>query len=165
MLPETDLTDSASLPEGSLKVFPTPHDGPPVLLTRQQGQVYAFAAHCPHYGAPLEKGQVVGGKLICPWHHACFKLDSGHLCEPPALDDLPAFAVREAEGRIWVQLPGRPAPDKPEATLTAEVGGIPPAPQGKRIKIQGTFGGTHRTTRRDFVFGSGSWFRVAPAAD
>ncbi|MGY3090725.1 NADPH-dependent 2,4-dienoyl-CoA reductase/sulfur reductase-like enzyme/nitrite reductase/ring-hydroxylating ferredoxin subunit [Hymenobacter sp. UYAg731] len=130
MLPEIDLTDSISLPEGGLKTFSTPNDGPPVLLTRQQGQVHAFAAHCPHYGAPLEKGQVVGRKLICPWHHACFKVENGHLCEPPALDDLPTFAVREAQGRIWVQLPENPpaSTDKPDATPTAEVGGTPPAP-------------------------------------
>ncbi|MDB5268939.1 MAG: hypothetical protein JWP58_1979 [Hymenobacter sp.] len=128
MLPEIDLTESASLPEGSLKSFPAPNDGPPVLLTRQQGQVHAFAAHCPHYGAPLEKGRVVGGKLICPWHHACFKVENGHLCEPPALDDLPTFAVREADGRILVQVPNNPpaSTDKPDATPTAEVGGTPP---------------------------------------
>jgi NADPH-dependent 2,4-dienoyl-CoA reductase/sulfur reductase-like enzyme/nitrite reductase/ring-hydroxylating ferredoxin subunit len=130
MLPEIDLTDAASLPEGALKTFPTPNDGPQVLLTRQQGQVHAFAPNCPHYGAPLEKGQVVNGKLICPWHHACFRLDSGHLCEPPALDDLPAYAVREAGGRILVQVPENPpaSTDKPEATPTAEVGGTPPPP-------------------------------------
>lgn len=130
MLSEIDLTDAASLPEGALKTFPTPDDGPQVLLTRQQGRVHAFAPNCPHYGAPLEKGKVVDGKLICPWHHACFKLDNGHLCEPPALDDLPAYAVREAGGRILVQVPESPpaSTDKPEATPTAEVGGTPPPP-------------------------------------
>ncbi|GAB3635243.1 FAD-dependent oxidoreductase [Hymenobacter arcticus] len=130
MRPEIDLTDSASLPEGGLKTFPTLEGGPEVLLTRQQGQVHAFAPNCPHYGAPLEKGKVVNGKLICPWHHACFKLDSGHLCAPPALDDLPTYAVREAEGRIWVQVPANPpaSTDKPDATPTAELGGAPPAP-------------------------------------
>jgi len=130
MLPEIDLTDAASLPEGALKTFPSPHDGPQVLLTRQQGQVHAFAPNCPHYGAPLEKGKVLHGKLICPWHHACFELASGHLCEPPALDDLPTYAVREENGRILVQVPPSPpaSTDKPESTPTAEVGGTPPAP-------------------------------------
>ena len=128
MLPETDLTDSASLPEGALKTFATPDDGPKVLLTRQQGQVHAFAPNCPHYGAPLEKGKIVAGKLVCPWHHACFRLDSGHLCEPPALDDLPAYAVREAGGRILVQVPARPpaSTDQANTTPTAELGGTPP---------------------------------------
>jgi NADPH-dependent 2,4-dienoyl-CoA reductase/sulfur reductase-like enzyme/nitrite reductase/ring-hydroxylating ferredoxin subunit len=130
MLPEIDLTDAAGLPEGALKTFATPADGPKVLLTRQQGQVHAFAPNCPHYGAPLEKGKVVDGKLICPWHHACFKVENGHLCEPPALDDLPAYAVREAGGRILVQVPQNPpaSTDKPEITPTAELGGVPPAP-------------------------------------
>jgi len=130
MLLEIDLTDAASLPEGALITFPTPDEGPKVLLTRQQGQVHAFAPNCPHYGAPLEKGKVVNSKLICPWHHACFKLDSGHLCAPPALDDLPAYAVREAGGRILVQVPASPpaSTDKPDATPTAELGGTPPPP-------------------------------------
>jgi NADPH-dependent 2,4-dienoyl-CoA reductase/sulfur reductase-like enzyme/nitrite reductase/ring-hydroxylating ferredoxin subunit len=128
MLPEIDLTDTGSLPEGALQTFPTPHEGPKVLLTRQQGQVHAFAPNCPHYGAPLEKGKVVAGRLICPWHHACFKVDNGHLCEPPALDDLPTYAVREEGGRILVQVPQNPpaSTDKPETTPTAELGGTPP---------------------------------------
>ena len=132
MLPETDLTDAASLPEGALKAFPTPDGGPQVLLTRQLGIVHAFAPNCPHYGAPLEKGKILGGKLVCPWHHACFRIESGHLCEPPALDDLPKYTVREADGRILVQVPPAPpaSTDKPDATPTAELGGTsPPAPE------------------------------------
>ncbi|MDO7884817.1 FAD-dependent oxidoreductase [Hymenobacter cheonanensis] len=129
MISELDLTDAASLPEGALKTFGTPDDGPKVLLTRQHGQVHAFAPNCPHYGAPLEKGKVVNGKLVCPWHHACFRVENGQLCEPPALDDLPTFAVREAGGRILVQVPPSPpaSTDDPNATPTAEVGGEPPA--------------------------------------
>ena len=125
---ETDLAATADLPEGALQAFPTPAGGPQVLLTRQQGRVHAFAPNCPHYGAPLEKGKVLNGKLICPWHHACFKVESGHLCEPPALDDLPAYPVREAEGRILVQVPPTPpaSTDKPAATPTTELGGTPP---------------------------------------
>lgn len=128
MRPEIDLTDSASLPEGGLKTFPTLEGGPEVLLARYQGQVHAFAPNCPHYGAPLEKGKLLNGKIICPWHHTCFRVADGTLCEPPALDDLPTYAVREAEGRIWVQVPDNPpaSTDKPEATPTAEVGGTPP---------------------------------------
>jgi NADPH-dependent 2,4-dienoyl-CoA reductase/sulfur reductase-like enzyme/nitrite reductase/ring-hydroxylating ferredoxin subunit len=128
MRPEIDLTDSASLPEGGLKTFPMLEGGPEVLLARYQGQVHAFAPNCPHYGAPLEKGNLLNGKIICPWHHTCFRVADGTLCEPPALDDLPTFAVREAAGRIWVEVPNNPpaSTDKPEATPTAEVGGTPP---------------------------------------
>ena len=137
---EINLTDSASLPEGTLRQFATPHDGPAVLLARHEGQVRAFAAHCPHYGAPLEKGRLVRGRIVCPWHHACFRVQNGHLCEPPALDDLPAFAVRETKGRIWVKVPATP-PARPadadadaESTPTAEVGGVSPLPPGADAK-------------------------------
>lgn len=128
MRPEINLADSASLPEGGLKTFLTLEGGPEVLLARYQGQVHAYAPNCPHYGAPLEKGKLLNGKIICPWHHACFRVADGTLCEPPALDDLPTYEVREAEGRIWVRVPdNQPAStSKPEATPTAEVGGTPP---------------------------------------
>jgi len=123
---EINLAPADALQEGELRAFPTPHKGPEVLLARYEGQYRAFAAHCPHYGAPLEKGRIVGGQIVCPWHHACFKLADGSLCEPPALDALPTFAVREAEGRVYVSVPDNPpaSTDKPDATPTAEVGGV-----------------------------------------
>ncbi len=141
MLPETDLTDSASLPEGALHAFPTPNGGLEVLLARYRGQVHAFAAHCPHYGAPLAKGALVNGKIVCPWHHACFQVADGTLCEPPALDDLPAFAVRETGGRVLVQVPANPPTSvaDPNATPTAEVGGTPPAAEPRAPADSRTF--------------------------
>ncbi len=99
--------------------------GTDVLLLRRKGQYHALAAHCPHYGAPLEKGKLVDDKLVCPWHHACFRVTDGALCEPPALDALPSFPVRVADGRVWVQVPKNPPAStaNPDATPTALVGG------------------------------------------
>lgn len=127
-MPEIDLTDAASRPKGVPKAFSTPDEGPEVLLVRHAGAVHTFAAHCPHYGAPLAKGRLVNGNLVCSWYHACFRAANGSLCEPPALDGLPAFAVREAGGRVPVQVPEKPAAssDNPSATPTAEAGGAPP---------------------------------------
>lgn len=104
--------------------------GTEVLLVRHEGIYRALAAHCPHYGAPLEKGRMVEGQLVCPWHHACFRVADGALCQPPALDNLPSFPVRVAEGRVWVQVPQHPpaSTDSAEKTPTALVGGAAPAP-------------------------------------
>lgn len=123
---EYNLAPADALQDGELKAFPAADTQ--VLLVRHAGQYRAFAAHCPHYGAPLEKGRLVGEQLVCPWHHACFRVTDGHLCEPPALDDLPSYPVREADGRVWVTLPpAAPAvPDSPDATPTAETGGTEP---------------------------------------
>ncbi|TGD78512.1 FAD-dependent oxidoreductase [Hymenobacter wooponensis] len=128
MLPELNLAPADALQEGEMRTF-TAQDTE-VLLIRREGQYLALAAHCPHYGAPLEKGRIVNDQLICPWHHTCFRVTDGHLCQPPALDNLPSYPVRVAEGRVWVQVPSKPAAsaDSPEKTPTALVGGLAPNP-------------------------------------
>ena len=75
-----------------------------ILLAYHQGQYHAILAHCTHYGAPLVEGALYHGKVICPWHHACFDL-KGKQCEPPGLDDLPSFEVRVEDDKIYVKVP------------------------------------------------------------
>ncbi|NVO30674.1 FAD-dependent oxidoreductase [Hymenobacter lapidiphilus] len=126
---EINLAPADALQDGEMRAYPATPDTE-VLLVRREGQYRALAARCPHYGAPLEKGRIINDQIICPWHHACFRVDDGHLCQPPALDDLPTYPVRVADGRVWVTLPAKPAAaaQSPDATPTALVGGTPPAP-------------------------------------
>lgn len=81
----------------------------PILLARISGKCYALAAKCTHYGAPLAGGALVGDRIICPWHHACFNATNGDMEEPPALDSLPNYAVRIDGDDILVELPQQPA--------------------------------------------------------
>ncbi len=80
-------------------------DGTPVVLARSNGEYYAFGGTCTHYGAPLHEGVLKGHELLCPWHHACFDIRSGERLEPPALNDLPHFAVRIEGDQVIVSLP------------------------------------------------------------
>jgi nitrite reductase/ring-hydroxylating ferredoxin subunit len=48
-------------------------------------------ARCPHRGAPLVNGTVIGTFLECPWHGATFDLRTGRRLRGPACGDL-AFA-------------------------------------------------------------------------
>ncbi len=80
-----------------------------ILLIRKGDEVFALEATCPHSGAPLEKGAICEGKLICPWHKSVFTLAEGALCEPPSLRALKRFPVKVKQGAIWLEpaaLPG-----------------------------------------------------------
>ncbi|WP_338474095.1 FAD-dependent oxidoreductase [Pseudomonas sp. MS646] len=86
-----------------------------ILLLRSGDQVRAFQGKCPHAGAPLAKGAVCHGRLICPWHKAAFRLEDGALCEPPALDSLARYHVEVRGADVWVDDQPLPADKTPPA--------------------------------------------------
>ena len=95
-----------------------------VLLARVRGKCYAVGATCTHYGAPLAEGALVGDRIVCPWHHACFDVATGDLLEPPALDALPNYQVEIRDDEILVELPDEPTdrrtPDMTPQDLRAD---------------------------------------------
>jgi NADPH-dependent 2,4-dienoyl-CoA reductase/sulfur reductase-like enzyme/nitrite reductase/ring-hydroxylating ferredoxin subunit len=76
--------------------------GEEILLVRGEGGVFAVGAHCTHYHAPLADGLVTGNSIRCPWHHACFDLQSGEAVRAPAISSLSSWKVEERDGRILV---------------------------------------------------------------
>src|SRR5262245_41063675 len=73
-----------------------------VLVVRSGAEVFAVAAHCTHYHGPLAEGIVVDGTVRCPWHHACFKLETGEALRAPALSYLERWTTEQRGGRIFV---------------------------------------------------------------
>ena len=83
-----------------------------ILLVRQGQDVRAVEGKCPHAGAPLDKGAVCDGVLVCPWHMGAFRLSDGAWLEPPPLRSLRTYPARVAGDEVWVELEP-PAPPLP----------------------------------------------------
>jgi nitrite reductase (NADH) small subunit len=61
---------------------------------------YAIDNHCPHRGAPLDKGLQIDADIICPLHHFRFSLETGQ-CHLPKTLRARTFPVRR-EGEVLV---------------------------------------------------------------
>ncbi len=128
-MPEQPALKLADLPVGTKKTVTL--DDTKILLVRtedlQSGQpaLFALEAECPHAKAPLEKGAVCNGRLVCPFHAGTFELATGALLEPPPLRDLKRYPVRLSGDDILVDPTPIPA-SKPA-----------PAGEGKHLVFAG----------------------------
>ncbi len=100
--------------DGQMRAFEIDEDHK-ILIAKVRGKYYAMGATCPHYGAPLEEGILSGNRVLCPWHHSAFDIQTGDLLEPPAIDNIPVYEVSIENGNIVVMLPEKiEASAKPE---------------------------------------------------
>jgi nitrite reductase/ring-hydroxylating ferredoxin subunit/uncharacterized membrane protein len=95
VLAETDLPDKTPKRVTAADV--------PVLLYRQDGEIFAISATCTHLGGPLDEGEIDGETVTCPWHGSVFCLRDGKLRHGPATMPEPSFEVRVQDGRIAVR--------------------------------------------------------------
>lgn len=88
--PVTDLSD------GQMREVSLEHQGRPfkVLLSRVRGKLHATSHLCPHYKARLVTGVLTSeGTVVCPWHAACFSVQSGDIEEAPSLEALKTYEI------------------------------------------------------------------------
>ena len=84
------------------------------------GVAHALDAKCPHLGADLGQGRVLGDRVRCAFHHGCFGPDgacssgpTGSVCRPDRRAR--AYPTRERWGLVWIFNGPRPLFDLPEA--------------------------------------------------
>ncbi|XP_072318795.1 apoptosis inducing factor mitochondria associated 4 [Eucyclogobius newberryi] len=75
-----------------------------VLLVRTQGQYTAVGSKCSHYGAALINGVLLGDRVRCPYHGACFNVKTGDIEDYPGLDSLPCYKVTVKNGQVFVTI-------------------------------------------------------------
>jgi NADPH-dependent 2,4-dienoyl-CoA reductase/sulfur reductase-like enzyme/nitrite reductase/ring-hydroxylating ferredoxin subunit len=73
------------------------------ILVRRGETVYAIGAHCTHYHGPLGEGLIVGTTVRCPWHHACFSLETGEPLRAPALDPVACWRVERQGDQVFAR--------------------------------------------------------------
>ncbi|KAA0702031.1 Apoptosis-inducing factor 3 [Triplophysa tibetana] len=139
---ESDLQD------GGMKEVVINHHK--ILLVRNNGEFTAVGGLCTHYGAPLVKGALVGDRVRCPFHGACFNTKTGDIEEFPGLDCLPKYKVQVEDGKVYVtaakkmqnkrvkEMSGR----APEVSHTVVlIGGGPASLQCAETLRQNSYGG------------------------
>ncbi|EKM78680.1 hypothetical protein AGABI1DRAFT_85596 [Agaricus bisporus var. burnettii JB137-S8] len=95
------VLDESELQDGQMKEVD--FDSGKVLLSRLGDRIQATSAWCTHYGAPLSKGVLVAdGRVVCPWHGACFNVCTGDIEDAPALAAIHSFKTHVADGKIHV---------------------------------------------------------------
>jgi NADPH-dependent 2,4-dienoyl-CoA reductase/sulfur reductase-like enzyme/nitrite reductase/ring-hydroxylating ferredoxin subunit len=96
------VLDEADLKDGQMKEVGFEKDGK-VLLYRLGDNIHATSAYCTHYGAPLSKGVLTGdGRVVCPWHGACFNVCTGDIEDAPATSAIHSFKAHVSGGKIYV---------------------------------------------------------------
>jgi nitrite reductase (NADH) small subunit len=75
-----------------------------VAVFRKGGRLFALDGLCPHEGAPLGHGEVVGRQVVCERHGWSFDLATGE-CEQYPQERVACFPVREQDGMVVVELP------------------------------------------------------------
>ncbi|KAF6757217.1 flavo protein [Ephemerocybe angulata] len=95
------VLDESELQDGQMKEVAF-EDGK-VLLSKLGDKIHATSAFCTHYGAPLAKGVLTAdGRVVCPWHGACFSVCTGDIEDAPAPTALHSFKAHVADGKIHV---------------------------------------------------------------
>jgi NAD(P)H-dependent nitrite reductase small subunit len=69
-------------------------EGRRIALFNLGGTFYAIDDTCPHRGGPLSQGFIQGDVVVCPWHGARFRLETGEVLSPPAQQGVACYPVR-----------------------------------------------------------------------
>ncbi|KAI0349718.1 hypothetical protein OH77DRAFT_1431756 [Trametes cingulata] len=132
------VLDASELKDGEMKEVPF-EDGK-VLLSRLGDKIHATSAFCTHYGAPLAKGVLTAdGRVVCPWHGACFNVCTGDIEDAPAPTALHSFKAEIVNGKINVTADpaNTTSANKSRQPKLLATGSNVPVGQGKGVVIVG----------------------------
>ncbi len=74
----------------------------PVCLYHIAGQVYAVQDVCPHAGARLSEGELLGTVITCPRHGSQFDVRTGARVRGPAELEIKTYRVETEGGQVFI---------------------------------------------------------------
>lgn len=98
-----EVAESNEIPNGERLFFEI--DQEQIVIFRIGGSLFAISDVCSHDDGPLGDGELDEHEISCPRHGARFDVRSGKALTLPAYVDIPAYPLREEDGKIYLGLP------------------------------------------------------------
>ena len=78
--------------------------GEQVCLIRVRDEMFGISEDCPHGDSQMSDGAMVDDYVIeCALHYGQFDIRDGSVLEPPAEVPIQTYAVKVADGDVWVR--------------------------------------------------------------
>lgn len=104
-MPDEQWTEVGTVEELKLKPLQEIMCGTtPIALTYRNGSFAAISGACNHVGGPLGEGTLDGEYVVCPWHYWKFHYQTGQGEPGYEQDQVPAYATKIENGRVFVNL-------------------------------------------------------------
>jgi nitrite reductase/ring-hydroxylating ferredoxin subunit len=93
--------DAAAVDDGQATVVDRSPD-PPIAVFNVDGEFYAVDDTCTHEKYSLADGYITGDVVECALHMAKFSIRTGEVLSLPATRSLSCYAVKVADGVVFV---------------------------------------------------------------
>lgn len=96
------VAEISDIPPGSSKFVEA--DGQLLALFNIDGTFYVLDDECPHQGAPLSDGEIIGCVVVCPWHGWKFDVTNGKGVSPLGVPNAKTYHVIVEGNDVMVEV-------------------------------------------------------------
>lgn len=101
------VTSTSELSDGMMRGFRIATKA--VLLCNIDGELFAYDDSCPDTPLTLSNGELIGARIVCPWHGCCFDARTGERLVHRGTN-LTAYPVAIDGDIVWVAINTRGVP-------------------------------------------------------
>jgi nitrite reductase/ring-hydroxylating ferredoxin subunit len=94
-----DLGLASQVPEDSVRELQSADGRDWAVVHATQHEWFALENRCPHLGAPLGHGHLVGHLVVCPWHAWPVDCRTGCVAGAEGIE-VDRYQVRQTDGRL-----------------------------------------------------------------